>query len=49
MEQRQRRDSAAGWENAGRETAAWEMVVPKMVRTGSGKFAPDEPGKRQLL
>jgi hypothetical protein len=21
-------------------TAAWEMVVPKMIRTGSGDFAP---------
>jgi hypothetical protein len=43
-EQRAERNSEAI-----REHAAWEMVVPKMIRTGSGSFAPDEPGKRQLL
>jgi hypothetical protein len=29
--------------------AAWEMVVPKMIRTGGGSFAPAEPGERRLL
>ena len=29
--------------------AAWEMVVPKMVRTNNGNFTPAERGKRQLL
>lgn len=24
--------------------AAWEMVVPKMIRTGSGEFTPAESG-----
>jgi hypothetical protein len=32
-----------------RETAAWEMVVPKMVRSESGTFAPAESGGRRLL
>lgn len=27
------------------EAAAWEMVVPKMIRTGTGTFAPMEPGE----
>ncbi len=44
IEQRAERNSEAV-----RENAAWEMVVPKMIRTGSGSFAPDETGKRQLL
>src|ERR1700733_8989370 len=32
-----------------RENAAWEMVVPKMVRSESGNFSPAESGKRRLL
>jgi len=32
-----------------RENAAWEMVVPKMVRNESGNFFPAESGKRRLL
>jgi hypothetical protein len=32
-----------------RENAAWEMVVPKMVRSESGTFAPAESGGRKLL
>lgn len=35
MEQAARYDS-----NAASENAAWEMVVPKMIRTGSGEFTP---------
>jgi hypothetical protein len=29
--------------------AAWEMVVPKMIRNGDGNFTPAEKGRRQLL
>jgi hypothetical protein len=29
--------------------AAWEMVVPKMVRTGAGDFAPANSGEHKLL
>jgi hypothetical protein len=32
-----------------RDNAAWEMVVPKMVRSQSGTFAPAESGQRRLL
>jgi hypothetical protein len=28
---------------------AWEMVVPKMIRTGPGSFAPAETSGPQLL
>jgi hypothetical protein len=30
-------------------TAAWEMVVPKMVRTETGSFTPAENAERELL
>jgi hypothetical protein len=30
-------------------SAAWEMVVPKMIRTGEGSFTPAEKGKPELL
>jgi hypothetical protein len=29
--------------------AAWEMVVPKMVRTADGNFTPAETGEQKLL
>lgn len=32
-----------------RDNAAWEMIVPKMVRTESGDFSPAESGNRKLL
>jgi hypothetical protein len=32
-----------------RSQAAWEMVVPKMVRTGDGNFTPAETGDPELL
>src|ERR1700722_9412353 len=48
-EQRTGQNSRPGWENADRENAAWEMVVPKMVRSDSGDFSPAETGKRRLL
>jgi hypothetical protein len=28
--------------------AAWEMVVPKMIRRGTGDFAPADPSQDQL-
>jgi hypothetical protein len=31
------------------DTAAWEMVVPKMIRTENGDFSPDDSGKPRLL
>jgi hypothetical protein len=31
------------------DNAAWEMVVPKMVRSESGTFAPAESRERRLL
>jgi hypothetical protein len=36
-------------QDAGAETAAWEMVVPKMIRTTDGDFAPAETVPRRLL
>jgi hypothetical protein len=48
-EQNAGQNSRPGWENAGQENAAWEMVVPKMVRSDSGDFSPAETGKRRLL
>jgi hypothetical protein len=44
VEQRASQDPKPGWENA-----AWEMVVPKMIRTNSGDFSPAESKKRELL
>lgn len=44
VEQPVARDPDPGWENA-----AWEMVVPKMVRSDSGDFFPAEREKRRLL
>lgn len=29
--------------------AAWEMVVPKMIRTADGNFTPAETGESKLL
>ena len=29
--------------------AAWEMVVPKMIRTADGSFTPAETGEHKLL
>ncbi len=48
-EQRAEKSSEFGWENEAQETAAWEMVVPKMVRSDSGDFSPAESGRRRLL
>jgi hypothetical protein len=48
-EQRGSQNPRPGWENADRENAAWEMVVPKMVRNESGDFSPAESGRRRLL
>jgi hypothetical protein len=31
------------------ENAAWEMVVPKMVRNQAGDFSPAESARRRLL
>lgn len=31
-----------------RSHSAWEMVVPKMIRTGDGNFAPAETDKLEL-
>jgi hypothetical protein len=44
VEQRASQDPKPGWENA-----AWEMVVPKMIRSNSGDFSPAESKKRELL
>jgi hypothetical protein len=48
-EQRAGQNSRPGWEDADQENAAWEMVVPRMVRSDSGDFSPAETGKRRLL
>jgi len=32
-----------------RSQEAWEMVVPKMIRTGDGNFTPAETGDPELL
>jgi hypothetical protein len=39
-------DSKAVFPYAAPENAAWEMVVPKMIRTDTGEFTPveSEPG-----
>jgi hypothetical protein len=29
--------------------ADWEMVVPKMIRTGDGNFTPAEAAERRLI
>ncbi len=44
VEQKVERDRRAADENA-----AWEMVVPKMVRNQAGDFSPAESAKRRLL
>jgi hypothetical protein len=31
------------------DSAAWEMVVPKMIRTENGEFSPDDSSKPKLL
>jgi hypothetical protein len=49
VEQRAVQNSRPGWENAERQNAAWEMIVPKMVRSNSGDFSPAESKKRELL
>ncbi len=50
MEQRAERGYNSAWQNAPRENTAWEMVVPKMIRTGPRSFLPAagaEPGAKK--
>jgi hypothetical protein len=39
----------AQYPDTGGENAAWEMIVPKMVRSDTGDFFPAEREKRRLL
>jgi len=46
----QRAEPRAAGQRTGQDSnSAWEMVVPKMIRTGSGNFTPPEGSDPRLL